>query len=410
MVDFLRNIFNTNQQYLKSGSLLVYANIITSMTSIGLVYIFANFIPQETYGTYKYILSIASLLSIFTLQGMNVAITQAVSRGYETAIQKGLRTKILFGFIGTAIGLCISGYYYLQGNDTLGTTFLIVAIATPFFGTFDIYRSYLNGKREFKTIAKETTSYNALFFILFATTLLTTSNIITIVFCYFLFSSLLQLLFYLKVTKQFPPQQKNDEEDISQYGKSLSLMKALSTASGSISSLALWHILGPASLPIYALALAPIEQIRPMLQLAENLLMPKISQENWQVLSLRWFFKKTAIFFFVISIGIVIYIAAAPFLYQLLFPQYLESVLLSQILSVGLIFTALNILLQTIMKSKKQVKNLHVTNTVTIMVEFLSIPMIFFFGILGLIINVLISKSLLAVVSLFLLFSKEKST
>jgi O-antigen/teichoic acid export membrane protein len=407
MVDFLRNIFNTNQQYLKSGSLLVYANIITSATSIGLVYIFANFIPQETYGTYKYILSIASLLSIFTLQGMNVAITQAVSRGYETAIQKGLRTKILFGFIGTAIGLCISGYYYLQGNDTLGTAFLIVAIAIPFFGTFDIYRSYLNGKREFKIIAKETTSYNALFFILFATTLLTTSNIITIIFCYFLFSSLLQLLFYLKVTKQFPPQQKNDEEDISQYGKSLSLMKALSTASGSISSLALWHILGPAALPIYALALAPIEQIRPMLQLAENLLMPKISQENWQVLSLRWFFKKTAAFFFVISIGIIIYIAAAPFLYQLLFPQYLESVLLSQIFSVSLLLTGLNILLQTLMKSKKQVRSLQISTGVNTIFDVLSIPAIFYFGILGLILNVLLTKLVLAILGLFLLFKKK---
>jgi O-antigen/teichoic acid export membrane protein len=396
-----------SQQYLAGGSLLVYSNIISTVTNLGVVYIFANFVSQETYGTYKYILSIASVLSIFTLQGMNTAVVQSVSRGYEGAVRDGIRNKILFGFIGTFFGLIISGYYFIQGNILLGGAFFITALAIPFYGTFNLYRAYLNGKRQYRAIAKETTFYSIGFFILFAATLLLTDNIIIIMASYFLASTLLQLFIYLKISRRLDPQAKSSDAEITKYGKDLSLMKGLSVASGSISSLALWHLLGPLSLPIYALALAPIEQVRPILQLAENLLMPKLSQDSWKAHSIGWFFKKSALFFLAIILFVIIYIISAPYIFSLLFPKYMESVLFTQILSIGLILTGLNVLLTAIMRSKKQVSNLYVTSGVVMFFDLLTIPAIYFFGIMGLIIIILLSKVALSLISLYLVFKKN---
>ncbi|MEK9209084.1 MAG: oligosaccharide flippase family protein, partial [Patescibacteria group bacterium] len=50
--------------------------IISTILSAALVVAFANLLPKEIYGTYRYILSIAGLLSFLTLTGMNTAITR----------------------------------------------------------------------------------------------------------------------------------------------------------------------------------------------------------------------------------------------------------------------------------------------------------------------------------------------
>lgn len=397
----------SHREHFSNGGFLAYSNLLTSITSFGTVYIFANFIPQETFGTYKYVLSIASVLSIFTLQGMNTAVAQSVSRGYENALKEGVRSKMLFGSIGTAIGLSISAYYFFQGNTVLGSSFLVTALAIPFFGTFNLYRSYLNGKKEYKTIARETTLYNLAFFVLFSGTLLLTNNIVLILLGYFLFSIFLQFFIYFKISRKLSTTNKTNDPEIVRYGKHLSLMKGFTVATGSISTIALWQILGPLALPVYALALAPIEQVRPMLQLTENLLLPNMAQKSWRAHSITWFFKKTAIFLLAIVLFVIVYVVSAPLIYTVFFPNYMESVFLSQIFSISLLFTGINILLMTIMKSKKQIRNLYFSNGILIFFDLLTVPAIYFFGILGLIVNILLGKALLTFVSLFLVFRKN---
>lgn len=402
----LKRALLSHRQYLGGGSLLITANLATTLANLGIVYIFANYVSPETYGTYKYVLSIASILSIFTLQGMNTAVVQSVSRGHEHAVKEAVQTKIHYGFIGTLFGLLISGYYFLQGNPVLGGAFFITALAVPFFETFNLYRAYLNGKKLYRSLAKEMIFYNAAFFIVFATILAVTDDIVLILGSYFLASVLLQLFFYHKVTGGITAAGMSDP-DLTRYSKHLSLMKALSVASGSISAIALWHILGPLALPVYALALAPIEQIRPMLQLAESLLIPKMSQDTWHTYSLGWFFKKTFPFFMTITLIIVAYIALAPLLFSVLFPKYMEAVLFSQIFSISLLFTGLNILLATIMKSKKHIRSLHVTNSITMLFDLLSIAAIYLFGIMGLILTILIAKAAVSAASIWFLFIKK---
>lgn len=408
MIQIFSKFATRYRRYLFDSGFLAYSNLITSITSFGTVYIFANFIPQETFGTYKYVLSIASILSIFTLQGMNTAVAQSVSRGHENALKEGIRTKILFGSIGTAIGLVVSAYYFIQENSVLGSSFFVTALSIPFFGTFNLYRSYLNGKKEYKAIARETTLYNLAFFALFSSLLFLTKNIIVILLGYFLFSILLQLYIYLKVSRTINDTQQTTDFEIVGYAKHLSLLKGLTVASGSIGTIALWQILGPFALPVYTLALAPIEQARPMLQLTENLLMPNMAQKDWKIYSIRWFFKKSALFLLAILFFVIIYIVSAPLIYKLFFPSYAESVFLSQVFSVSLLFTGINILLMTIMKSKKQIRNLYVSNGILILFDLLTIPAIYFFGILGLVINTLLGKAFLTLVSLFLVFKKAQ--
>ena len=78
----------------KNGSWLAKEQIISSICSFLLAIAFANLLPKETCSSYGYILSIAGLLAIPTLSGINTATTQAVARKYEESFIKELKTKI----------------------------------------------------------------------------------------------------------------------------------------------------------------------------------------------------------------------------------------------------------------------------------------------------------------------------
>ena len=75
----------------KGGVWLVFSQVVSITSSLGLAIIFARFFSKENYGTYKYILSLAGIISTFKLTGLPAAITQSIARGYDGAFHVGFR-------------------------------------------------------------------------------------------------------------------------------------------------------------------------------------------------------------------------------------------------------------------------------------------------------------------------------
>ena len=122
----------TDMVYLtKGGSLLTIGQFIASSSAFILSIGFANLLPEETYGTYKYVLSIFPILAIFTLQGMNTAAARAVSNKLDGTIQDSLSYRMRFSLYGSGASLLIALYYLIIGNASLATSFSIIAIFLP---------------------------------------------------------------------------------------------------------------------------------------------------------------------------------------------------------------------------------------------------------------------------------------
>ena len=62
-----------------SGSAQFVSAVLGLLASIA----FANLLPQEIYGQYKYLFSIAGIIWAFSLTNLSISVTQAVSRGFE---------------------------------------------------------------------------------------------------------------------------------------------------------------------------------------------------------------------------------------------------------------------------------------------------------------------------------------
>src|SRR5688572_902048 len=110
----------TDMVYLaKGGFWLTLGQAVSSAAGVLLIIGFANLLPKEAYGTYKYVLSIAGVLAAFSLTGMSVAVTQAVARGMDGMLRVAAKIQLRWGLLVTLAASAFGIYYLANGNREL---------------------------------------------------------------------------------------------------------------------------------------------------------------------------------------------------------------------------------------------------------------------------------------------------
>ena len=145
------SFFKTDVIYLvKSGSWLLLSQAVAMLAGFFISIAFANLFPKESFGNYKFILSVASILGVFTLTGLNTSVIQSVVLDFGGALRQGFRTNLKWS-IGVFLGgLALSIYYYINGNTVLSFSFLLAGILLPITTSASLYGAYLMGKKDFK--------------------------------------------------------------------------------------------------------------------------------------------------------------------------------------------------------------------------------------------------------------------
>jgi len=392
----------TDMIYLaKGGFWLSLRQIIFSVLSFSSAIAFANLLPKEAYGTYRYVLSLVSILAISTLGGMNNAIVQAVAQGYEGSFIPALKARLRWGTLGGLTSLGIAVYYLLNGNNTLSICFLIVAIFLPAMNSFDIYESLWAGKKRFDIQNKYKITVQVLSVATLITTLFLTNNIFLILLAFFVPYTLFRFIFLQITLKKIHLNEKQSPETVS-YGKHLSLMGAMKVIAGYLDRVFIWHFLGPASVAIYSFATTPPQEIGGILRNISFLALPKFSQRTKEELKMTLLSKIFKLFFLVIPL-MGIYIFLAPYLYKIMFPQYLDSIHYSQIFAISFIPLAGITLLSTSLLAQMRKKELYIAKStppiIRILLFLILIPL---YGIWGAIFAILISEFLKFGLLLFL--------
>ncbi len=360
----------TDMVYLASGGFwLALSKIIATATSFILAVAYANLLPQDIYGTYKYVLSLAGIASIAALPGLNTALISAVAKGYEGTIKPIIKEKIKWSLLGSLIATIGSLYYFINDNQTLGWGLLLVAIFTPLTHGLIVYGFYLQGKKQFKTISYYNSLHNIIVTLFIIITIYFTKNIILIILINFSISFLIKAYFNAKTLKQ----QKNTPIDKSSinFGKHLSLMNIIDTIAKQLDKILIWHFLGAAELAIYSFAVLPVEQIKNLAKTIVPLALPKFSQANKHDLQKNLppkIIKAT-----IITIpAVILYILLAPLLYRLFFPSYQTAVWYSQLFSLVILLIPTN-LTATALIAKFEQKKLYIIKIISPLIKIASL-------------------------------------
>lgn len=390
----------TDMVYLaKGGTWLNLNTIVNNALLLLLAITFANFLSKEIYGIYKYVISVGSILLAANLPGLATSITRSVARGYEKIIIQGYLARIKWGFLSSLAAAALGIYYLEMNNPLLGKAFFISAAFLPFVQSANIFSGYLIGKTKFK----ECTQYNLIAAAAYALPMIAvvylTNNLFLIILTYFAGQTIVNTALLFHAIKKFKPNQKKDPQALS-FGKHLSLMAVINSLASYLDRILVFHFAGAAETAIYSFAVAVPDQFKGFFYPIESLAMPKWSRAKSSDIKIS-IKRKLLQLLAAVTILIGVYYLSAPLIYKTFFPQYMDSVFLSQIY----IFSFLNIVptfVVTALQAKAKVKALYVFSIINPLLQIaLIIIMGMAWGVLGVILARVSSRLLSSFFALF---------
>lgn len=352
----------TDMVYLAHGGFwLVLGQFVSSLAGFFLAIAFANLLPKEVYGQYRFILSIVSILSIPALSGMTTALIQAVARGYEGSIIKGIKTKFKWGLLGGISSVFLALYYFINDNSVLTFSFLIVGLFLPFMESVATLGGLLEGRKLFKQASRFSILRKVTPTLLMLITVFFTNNIILILLSYFAYHTTIRFITFSWLIIKYKPNKKEDPDTIS-YGKHLSLMGIFNRIAGQIDKILIFHYLGATQLAVYSFALIFPDNIKSLTTFVGSLAFPKFSKHSASEIK-KTIIPKMVKFFIALVPIIIFYILAAPTLFKLFFPEYVGSVVFSQWFALSLL-TSPSALSLAALHALRAKRLLYILNTV----------------------------------------------
>ncbi len=392
----------TNTLYVVASSLwLNIGRIIGIGSGLLLTTAFANLLTPETFGAYKYILAVAGLVAAFGLNGMGSALSRAIAQKKYHVIPSVVRTTMLWALPASIVSASIAAYYFTQGNTLLGWGFLGIAIFNVFSSGYGLSKSILVATGDFK--ANMVITIPRTLFPVFAVlgTLLLTQHIVWIIGVYFLSNMVASWAMYqFALWKLRVKESAQDVADTVLYGTHLSALGFFVAVSSQIDQLLLFHFAGGATLAIYALALAPVQEARGALDNFVTILFARIAGKSTE--DARRSTSLRARQMFLISLAATLaYIACIPFLFYVLFPQYTASILVTQVLALTLLFQPRGIL-DAYLLAHGEIKKRYVWILSSQVIKLtLNVSLIPFFGLWGVVAAAITSEAITALVIYF---------
>lgn len=386
---------------IKGVSLLTAGQVVSSSASFVLALAFANLLPPETYGVYRYVLAVGALLAIPTLSGMNNALIQAIAAKKGGTLALAFTTKLQYGLLGSLAGLTGSVYYLLNDNTTLAACFAIIAVTIPAMEAFKLFDSVLQGRQDFRrSVIIDSILQVTVAGVMVAAIMLTQSVIVAVGVYFFLWTAGRGAA-WLYVTHFLPNKSDGVDPRTIRFGIHLSVMGAVSMVAQYIDQILLFQHIGAAELALYSIAIAIPEQFRSVLKGVFSLLLPRYSTQSEA--SIRATIWKKALLLSGATVAMTIgYIVLIPYALPLLFPQYIDAVWYSQLFALSFITTVAGLFV-TALQAQQKTQELYVLNVIQPVAQIVfAVVGVIYFGVFGAIVARLASRIAVLVTSVVL--------
>ena len=351
----------TDMVYLAKGGFWLSMNQVLSIViSFTLSIAYANLLDKETFGNYRYILSAFGFISLVALPGVYTAVNQSISRGFDGSLKEGFIKKIRWGLLGSTITLLLAAYYFFKRNNILGGSFIIISIFLPLIESYGLYVSLLQGKKLFKQHSIFNVFTVAISALAMLVTIYLTKNIYVIILVYFLSISVPKIIFYKLSQKKYISNNLKDPE-VNTFIKNINAFQIFSNATQYIDKILLFTIMGASEVAIFAFATAIPEQIKSFFRISATISFPKFANKSIEEIREN-ILKKILLLGLLIILAIIAYILLAPYIFKYIFPQYIESVLFTQVIAITSIY-AITYPIGSFLTAHKKVKALFIIST-----------------------------------------------
>ncbi len=386
------NTFIRKNSYLINGlSNLSAASLVGILCGLATAYAFANYLDKELFGQYQFILTLITLFSIFSLRGVQYSIIQGVRNKESNVLINNITKFIVYALPIAGVGLLISIYYFYSAGEALGISILIAAVTFPFFKGFSFYSTIFTARKEFKKQAIFDSIYSLIPTVFIILAIFTISNITQLVSIYLLSNIVVSgILLYIaiKMTRNEHVAQLVNQSPTKALHRSTNI--SIVEFEKMVHQLLIFNILGATALATYALAALPVREMTRIQKMLRILALPKITEIDKTKIK-KILYSKTVSLFSIFSFISLLYVIAAPFVLPLLFPQYPESVLLTQIIIWMLPFSSIFLIYQALVFYSNE-KKLYAINILTLTVRIILVSAgIIYSGLTGVAIGIVLA-------------------
>lgn len=410
LISRARSLLKWSERYTRTDMVYLAASgfwgnlgtLSVTVFSLALYLVFANVLPKTAFGTYQYLLSLGALIGALTFTGMNAAVSRSVARGHQGSLRQAVRFQLAWSWLPIAAGLMGAGYYAYQGNLALALGLLFVGVGTPLVNVFNTYSAHFVGTQDFRRVFLYNFAINVPFYAILITAAFLTVNPILLIGI----NMLIQVAGYLAAYLHARKQVSNDsvEPGMLTYGTHLSAMGLPGTIAQHIDTVLAFQFLGPVGVAIYAFSTAIPERISGLFKFLPSAALPRFS--NRPLKEVQSGILPRVLMLLPILLGTaLLYAAVAPYIFLLLFPEYVEAVPYSAWYGLVLISVITQVVLAAL-SAHKQVRRLYAFNIMSpVMQVSLQLAGVILFGLWGLIAGRLTGTLLSALLALLLLMT-----
>lgn len=367
----------TDMVYVASGGFWTTATqVVVIFSSIPLSIAFANWITPHEYGVYRYILTVSTVISAFSLTGLPIALARAAARGFEGSLHRAFMLNLRWSIPMVVIAFFASGYYALQENYVLAFGMGLIGLFMPLLNSGGLFGIYLSGKRDFRANMLYTSARTVFHTVLILAVLFVVPNLFAILFTYFAVQTASAFYYYRKIRKRIASTSVDPEME--NLSKHLSLMKLVGTVAEELDSLFLFQYIGGAELAVYSFAQMVPDVMSRFIKNISVLALPKFAlRTDTRGIGIKSFFISL-----LLLPPVLLYIIFAPYIFELFFPAYMASVPLTQALSLLLLINGA--LPSAYLDSKGAIRAKYIINIAVSVVKIVSVSIgVLLFGIWG---------------------------
>jgi O-antigen/teichoic acid export membrane protein len=365
IITFLRwteRFTKTDMVYLaSSGFWINLSTVVVSGISFILSIGFANLVSKETFGIYQFVVSIGTILSAFTLTGMNAFITKIVAQGKENVLLSSIKPQLFFNIFAGLFGVGISTYYIFKGNNIYALMVFIISLTVPLITTYNSYTAFLNGKRDFKKLFIVNTCLALFYSAGMVIVILLDALPLSLIVVYAATNTIGTIACFRYTIKNY---NLSSIENIDfRFAKKLSFSNIPSSLLLSVDSIVIYHLLGPSTLALYAIATQLPERAISFLRSITTAAIPKFSTYPPKQMR-EIIFGKTSKMLGIALIGAMVYTLVAQTVFTYVFPKYISVVTTSYLAAIASAFAVTGSFVLSALIATHEGKKVFIVNVV----------------------------------------------
>lgn len=348
--------------FAKNSAVVTTAYGISALKGLITGYLVTRLFPTQMYGEYKFVLSIIGVVGFIGLPGLPSALASAIARKEPVSLTRIARWFCLVSGMGSLVILGCIALLPSWGRSDLWPLFLIAALLfVPSSLSTNLYSGIIRGTGAFTTAFRVSFLSNILVTVtVFIMLMIKPSSLLLLTF-----TMAIPAIVYIAGLIPFERKMrsKNSQKKILLTAGQLSMATIPSSISWYLDGLIISAFFGLNQLAIFSVAMLIPEQVKTWTKELFPILFSKQASGKDTNERRRKMDKGVLIGTAIFAIGIAIYIAIAPFIIPLLFPNYpaAQLVQLTSVAALTLLVAPASVYPQ-FLEARRMVKAVHWCN------------------------------------------------